>query len=386
MHNTLTLPEQCSDSQFYALILEQLSAKSPARLTKTLLELGGAQVLIENPNILSPLLKPEFTSAYREFLESPESAQIYQRAVETWHTLQHLNADVIALGSTNYPTLLSEIPDPPRVIYSKGNTTALHLPSLAIVGGRNCSSQGASNAHEFSKHLAANGLSIISGLALGIDTQAHSGALAGQGATIAVMATGIDQLYPAANRTLANDIIQNNGCVITEFPLGTKPMRGNFPKRNRIISGLSLGTLVVEAKLKSGSLITANTAIKQNREVFAIPGSIHNPMAKGCHQLIKTGAKLIECSQDIIDELQGALSTKYEELKKLQRENSNPSNQQQNTETDNPILNAIEFEKITVDELAEKTQQPIEQLQAELLMLELEGIISHVDGVIERKF
>jgi DNA processing protein len=260
------------------------------------------------------------------------------------------------------------------------------LPSLAIVGGRNCSSQGASNAHEFSKHLAANGLSIISGLALGIDTQAHSGALAGQGATIAVMATGIDQLYPAANRTLANDIIQNNGCVITEFPLGTKPMRGNFPKRNRIISGLSLGTLVVEAKLKSGSLITANTAIKQNREVFAIPGSIHNPMAKGCHQLIKTGAKLIESSQDIIDELQGALSTKYEELKKLQRENSNPSNQQQNTETDNPILNAIEFEKITVDELAEKTQQPIEQLQAELLMLELEGIISHVDGVIERKF
>ncbi|MCE2028089.1 DNA-processing protein DprA [Sessilibacter corallicola] len=387
MHTTLEPPSHCSTHQLYALILEQLAPKSPSRLTKTLRELGDAQALLENPSVLSPLLKPESFPSYREFLETPESAAITSHAFTTWEALQRLNTSVIPLGSPQYPTLLAEIPDPPKLLYCQGNPTALHLPAIAIVGGRNCTSQGAANAHDFSKHLAASGFCVVSGLALGIDTQAHLGALNGEGATVAVMATGIDQIYPAANRRLAEDIISKGGCVMTEFPLGAKPLRSSFPKRNRIISGLSLGTLVVEAKLKSGSLITANTAVKQNREVFAIPGSIHNPMAKGCHQLIKTGAKLVESSQDIIDELKGALSIKVEELNKLQINDTSTNLNKTETEQNNhPILAVIEFDSITVDELAEKTQLPIEQLQTEILMLELDGLISHIDGVIERKF
>lgn len=380
------LPESSfSNSQLAALLLEQLSFKSPTELIKQLCTHQNAEQLLKHPNDVFQLLKPDSAALFKAYINHSENSELLQCLSKTALRLQDLNANVIEFGSNNYPRLLAQISSPPPVLYTKGDTTALHLPNLAIVGGRNCSEQGTQNARAFAKHLATNGFVITSGLALGIDSAAHLGAMDGLGKTIAVMATGIDQIYPASNRALAEQIINRGGCLITEFPLGAKPLRSSFPKRNRIISGLSLGTLVVEAKIQSGSLITANTALKQNREVFAIPGSIHNPLAKGCHQLIKQGAKLVESSQDIIDELSGLLAEKHQELIELQQLNGNdPAPQLPLTPEQKLLLNTIGFESISIDLLAEKTQIPVEQLLVEILNLELDGLISHIDGRVER--
>jgi DNA processing protein len=218
----------------------------------------------------------------------------------TW--LSQPNNNLVTLEDTQYPKALLEIPDPPPLLYTKGDLALLNQPSIAIVGSRNASVQGEKNAEAFAKGLAEYGLCIVSGLALGIDGAAHRGALKANGATIAVVGTGMDIVYPAKHRDLAHQIAKR-GLIISEFPLGTPSRPQNFPKRNRIISGLSLGCLVVEANLQSGSQITARLSGEQGREVFAIPGSIHSPMSKGCHQLIKQGAKLVDCLQDIIEEL-----------------------------------------------------------------------------------
>lgn len=202
----------------------------------------------------------------------------------------------------DYPPLLREIPDPPVMLYVMGNRRVLSRPQLAIVGSRHPTPMGGENARAFAKSLAGAGLVITSGLALGIDGAAHRGAVEAGGKTIAVVGTGLDRVYPPRHRDLAHDIIRH-GALVSEFPLGTPPKPENFPARNRLISGLSLGTLVVEAALQSGSLITARLATEQGREVFAIPGSIHSPQSRGCHALIRQGAKLVETAQDILEEL-----------------------------------------------------------------------------------
>ena len=209
---------------------------------------------------------------------------------------------VIAPGSEDFPELLARIADPPAELYVAGDVEALHLPAIAIVGSRNPTEGGRRNAYAFARHLSRAGFCIVSGLALGIDTAAHRGALDGGGKTIAVLGHGIDRIYPPQNEALAKEIVAN-GAVCTEFPPGYPPRRENFPRRNRLISGLALGTLVVEAAKRSGSLISARLAGEQGREIFAIPGSIHNPMARGCHQLIRQGAKLVESADDILSEL-----------------------------------------------------------------------------------
>jgi len=212
----------------------------------------------------------------------------------------------LAFGDDAYPNLLQSIDDAPLLLATRGRFELLQDPQIAIVGSRHASKQGSIIAQDFAQHLSNQGLTITSGLALGIDTAAHQGGLKGIGKTIAVVATGLDRIYPAANQTLGRQIAEE-GVMVSEFPLGTKPLSYHFPKRNRIISGLSVGTLVIEAALKSGSLITAKTALNQGREVFAVPGSINNPQAKGCHQLIKQGAKLVESGQDILEELSAQL-------------------------------------------------------------------------------
>ena len=206
----------------------------------------------------------------------------------------------VAIGDERYPQLLEQISNPPLLLYVDGNAEILHLPALAIVGSRNPSKGGERNAFEFAQHLAGIGFTIVSGLAQGIDTAAHRGALAAGGRTIAFLGHGVDSVYPASNKALAEEIAAT-GALVSEFPLGTHPGREHFPQRNRLISGLSLGTLVVEAARRSGSLITARLAGEQGREVFALPGSIHNPLARGCHQLIRQGAKLVETSDDIVN-------------------------------------------------------------------------------------
>jgi len=224
-------------------------------------------------------------------------------AVET--ALEWAAADghaVLTLADGDYPQPLLQTPDPPALLYLRGRRELLALPALAMVGSRNATPQGVSNAEQFARAFSSAGLTIVSGLALGIDAAAHRGGLDGAGSTIAVLGTGADILYPQRNRALG-DRIAREGLIVSEFPLGTPPHGSNFPRRNRVISGLARGCLVVEAALASGSLITARCAAEQGREVFAIPGSIHSPHSKGCHALIKQGAKLVESAQDLLQEL-----------------------------------------------------------------------------------
>ena len=217
-----------------------------------------------------------------------------------WLSLE--NNFLVTLADSHYPKSLLEITDPPPVLYAKGKLELLNQPSIAIVGSRNATTQGKENAEAFAKGLSSYGLCIVSGLALGIDGAAHRGALQANGSTIAVAATGLDIVYPSKHLDLAHQIAKH-GLLISEFSLGETSKPENFPRRNRLISGLSLGCLVVEASLQSGSQITARLATEQGREVFVIPGSIHSPTSKGCHQLIKQGAKLVDNLQDIIEDL-----------------------------------------------------------------------------------
>ncbi|RUM90180.1 MAG: DNA-protecting protein DprA [Thiomicrospira sp.] len=286
---------------------------------------------------------------------------------------------ILTLEDASYPDLLKRISDPPILLYVRGDVSLLSEPQLAIVGSRNASKQGRLTAMDFAQYLASVGLTITSGLASGIDKAAHDGALQAeasnsdgmQGTTVAVVATGLDRVYPAANRELARQIAQN-GALVSEYPLGTKPMAHFFPQRNRIISGLSVGTLVVEAALKSGSLITARTAVEQDREVFAVPGSINNPQAKGCHQLIRQGAKLVESGQDILEELSAILQLSLNAPSNAQEASYNEKNKEEEPEN---LLRYIEFDPIGLDELAVLSKLPVSDIQSQLLMLELDGRI-----------
>jgi DNA processing protein len=233
-------------------------------------------------------------------LRAPVSAELARLIEATLRWRARPGHHVLALGEPGYPALLAQIPDPPLLLYIKGRVELLASPMLAIVGSRNASVQGKANAHAFAASLSGAGLCIVSGLALGIDTAAHEGALAGPGGTVAVVGTGPDLIYPARNRALC-ERIGAEGCIVSEYPLGTPPLPGNFPKRNRIISGLASGVLVVEAAAQSGSLVTARQAAEQGRDVFAIPGSIHASLAKGCHILIREGAKLIDTAADVLE-------------------------------------------------------------------------------------
>lgn len=277
---------------------------------------------------------------------------------------EQADCHIVTLADAAYPQLLLQTADPPSLLYVRGDVGLLNLPSLAIVGSRNATPQGNKTAEDFAKALAGEGLCIVSGLALGIDAAAHRGALNGKGKTIAVIGTGADRLYPARNKALAMEIAEH-GAIISEFPLGTPALAPNFPRRNRIISGLARGVLVVEAAPQSGSLITARLAGEQGREVFAIPGSIHSPVARGCHQLIKQGAKLVESAADVMEELGWQA----------------PPNQQASTILDDhPLLAALGHDPCTLDELAVRTELPTDQLLAQLLTLELDGRIAGLPG------
>lgn len=273
---------------------------------------------------------------------------------------------ILTLADTAYPAALLEIADPPNVLYVRGNAALLQQRGLGVVGSRNATPQGIQTAEIFARALAAAGLSIISGLALGIDAAAHRGALAAGGKTVAVIGTGADRLYPARNKELALAIAEH-GAIVSEFPLGTPAIAANFPRRNRIISGLARGVLVVEAAPESGSLITARLAAEQGREVFAIPGSIHSPVARGCHKLIKQGAKLVETAQDVLEEL-GSFTV-----------DSSPT-EPPPSDSETPVLSALGHDPCSLDDLLERTGYSTDQLLTELLMLELAGQLATLPG------
>jgi len=271
------------------------------------------------------------------------------------------------------------IPDPPVMLYALGQTAALQglkaEQSLAMVGSRNPTPQGQSNAREFARALAGSGLTIVSGMALGIDGAAHDGALQGASpqalATIAVVGTGLDRVYPRQHRELAHRIAQR-GLILSEYPLGTPPLNANFPKRNRLIAGLSQATLVVEAALQSGSLITAKQALEQGRDVLAIPGSIHSAQAKGCHALIKQGAKLVESAQDVLEELR--MPDPFAPVPLALAPTAAP------TETEDELLSAMGHDPVGLDALQARCGWPTARLQAQLLELELMGQVGRLPG------
>jgi DNA processing protein len=288
-------------------------------------------------------------------------------AVAGW--LQDPANQIVTLADLHYPQQLLQVPNPPALLYVKGRLDLLGRPALAIVGSRNATAQGEANAEAFARILSDAGLTIVSGLALGIDAAAHRGGLAGSASSVAVLGTGADIIYPARNRALAHELAER-GVLVSEFALGTRPIAANFPRRNRMISGLALGCLVVEAAAESGSLITARLANDQGREVFAIPGSIHSPLAKGCHALIKQGAKLVESAHDVLEELRWpahALSA------------PGPQNSPTDANT-RRLLDALGEDPCNRDTLAARSGLSAAEISVLLTQLELDGTVATLPG------
>ncbi len=309
------------------------------------------------------------------------AAEIDQR----W--LERPDRHLLTFNDPDYPALLRQIADPPAALWIAGDPSALWLPQLAVVGSRNASAGGLALAKDFSATLARSGLAITSGLALGIDGVAHQACLDAGGLTLAAVGHGPDQIYPRSHRALAERIIVD-GAVISEFPPGTAPRPGHFPRRNRIIAGLALGTLVVEAGLASGSLITARLASEAGREIFAIPGSIHNPLAKGCHRLIRDGAKLVESAQEIYAELTPLARQWADSLRAHLMESSCAPNSQSKAGTNDAmpdpeyatLIAALGFDPVSMDGLVERTGLTVNQLSSMLLKLELDGEVVATPG------
>lgn len=309
---------------------------------------------------LAQHLSAKQLDAWRAGPDSNQLAQTLEWLTEDGHHL-------LTWLDEDYPEQLREMADPPVLLYAMGRREMLGQNCLAIVGSRNATAQGEANAEAFAQVLSEAGITIVSGLALGIDAAAHRGGLKGAGSTVAVVGTGLDRVYPARNKALAHEIAEK-GLILSEFPLGTVSAPGHFPKRNRIISGLSHAVLVVEAALNSGSLITARLALEQGREVMAIPGSIHSPLSKGCHALIKQGAKLVESAQDIVEELAWPIMPL-----------SAPDAGQESQPAD-PLLQHLGFDPVSLDQLAERSGLTVEALSAKLLTLELEGSVTQLPG------
>ncbi len=289
--------------------------------------------------------------------------------------------DVVTLDDPRYPALLLETADPPLLLFTLGRVELLSAPGVAIVGSRNATPQGIDNARVFARFLSGYRLTVVSGLAMGIDGAAHEGALEGPGSTVAFVGTGLDRVYPAAHAALARRIAQQ-GLVASEYPLGTPPLADNFPRRNRLIAGIARGTLVVEAALESGSLISARLAVESGRDVFAIPGSIHSQQSQGCHRLIQEGAKLVERGEDVLREL------RLEPHERMPRATLSPPRPSLFASTphddaggpDGALRAALGHDPVTFDALAARTGMQTDQLAARLLELELAGVVERLPG------
>jgi DNA processing protein len=360
------------DAALFRAALGRLPRLTGAQVRNSIAQAGSLESLAALPlGTLSGLGWPSGAVAALRSLDAelPES----DLASCQRHSLQ-----LLAAGEPGYPDALLEIDSAPPLLYVRGQVAALSLPQLAIVGSRNPTGAGRASAREFAEHFARTGLTITSGLASGIDSAAHEGALAADSATIAVCATGLDSVYPGSNKQLADRIVAN-GALVSEFPPGTPPRPENFPQRNRLISGLSIGVLVVEAARRSGSLITARCAGDQGRDVFAIPGSIHSPQSHGCHQLIRTGAKLVESAQDVLEELRIPIQNQL--LTPVKSAAAKPGSGLVAMDKDFEILlHALGFAPASLDQLVARTGLATGPVASMLLMLELQGEIEVAPG------
>ena len=354
---------------YHWLALWHAPGVGPMRFTELLQRYPEPAQLFRQGNV-----DPDLGQALRDYLRQPDHA-----AVE--RDLAWLEADpqrhILTLDDARYPALLHDIPDRPPLLYLHGDIDLLDTPQLAMVGSRNPTATGSETAFDFARHLAAVGITITSGLALGVDAASHRGALKAKGSTIAVFGTGLDRVYPARHKALAHEIVAQGGLLVAEMPPGTPPLAGNFPRRNRIISGLSLGTLVVEAALRSGSLITARMAAEQGREVFAIPGSIHNPLARGCHRLIREGAKLVETAEDVLEELAPHLR---EALDRYENQSVAATTLEPLDAEYQHLLGCLGDEPTAVDTLVERSGLTAEAISSMLLLMELRGLVATAPG------
>jgi len=338
----------------------------PARVQRALLGAFGS------PGAIARARDDALAAAFASASAAPGALEAYRRGPRpallegTLAWLGKPGNHLVTLADESYPPPLLQVHDPPAVLYARGRIELLSRPAFAIVGSRNATPLGADDAREFAHALSDAGLTIVSGLALGIDAAAHRGGLAGASSSIAVMGTGADTFYPRRNRNLAEELAER-GCLLSELPLGTAPDKLNFPRRNRLISGLAKGVLVVEAALGSGSLITARAALVQGRDVFAIPGSIHATLSKGCHWLIKEGAKLVECADDVLLELG------------LPRSSGARSPRPAFSASD-ALLAALGSAPQSIDELAQRTGLEAATLAARLIRLEIEGTVQSIPG------
>ena len=343
------------------------SGVGPRALHKLLSELGDVATICSSSRAtLSRIVSDKVAAAIVTAPSSETQTKIDESLAWLAAAPEH---HLLTWAHPNYPKALLESGDAPSVLYAKGRLELLANPAIAMVGSRNCSQGGADTAEAFAQAFADRGVTVVSGMALGIDAASHVGALratnANSGSTIAVIGTGIDRVYPAKNKVLAHSIAER-GLIVSEYPLGTPPLAENFPKRNRVISGLSLGVLVVEASMNSGSLITARLAGDQSREVFAIPGSIHSTFHKGCHHLIKQGAKLVETAQDVLEE--------------LRMETGDSKAKEQAATAQTGLLQHIEHDPIDVDTLVLRSGLAVDQVVTELTILELSGSIEQLPG------
>jgi len=377
---------------FATLLLLRLPQFGSGRYRALTQQFGSAEQVITSPvQQLVGLLSPAARQLLLEYQHQGESSEIGRQVQQDIDYCRQHQVHIICAYQAEYPPLLRQITDPPMLLFVKGEPSCLRLPQIAIVGSRNATPAGVEHARQFARELAGGGVAVTSGLALGVDGAAHRGALAGNGKTIGVMGTGIDQLYPRQHIGLAEQMTASDGALVTELPLGTAPRPQHFPKRNRIISGLSMGVLVVEAALRSGSLITARLALEQNREVFAIPGSIHNPVCRGSHQLIKQGGCLVETAQDIIDQLDGQLAYQRDLL--TQQESQQEPQHQPDSSADNgrskvelsPTLEWLGFEPCTLDELVQRSGISSAELSTQLVQLELRGLVEQQAGRYQRR-
>jgi DNA processing protein len=343
------------------LRLEQAPGVGRATAARLLAAFGSPERIFgATPAELAALVTP----AQARSLAGPMPPELARLVEATLAWLAIPGNHLLTLSDAAYPALLANIPDPPLLLYIKGRIELLAAPALAIIGSRNASSQGKANARGFARTLSEAGLAIVSGLALGIDAAAHEGALAGAASTIAVVGTGADIIYPQGNTALARRIAQD-GCIVSEYALGTPPLAANFPRRNRVISGLAAGVLVVEAAARSGSLITAHLALEQGREVFAIPGSIHAALSKGCNQLIREGAQLVESAGEILQAM--CLSPLAGRLAPAA-----PAHEGEG------VLAALGADPVTLDTLLAGTDPGA--LHAQLLALEMAGLVERLPG------
>ena len=355
----------------WALMAQKIDLLKPSLLLKAVEVCGSFQSLF-NPrgSLAQSEIAPLLNRLAGQYQSKRCQLQAYCDQVHS--RVNDAGASIIPITSSEYPPLLREISTPPALIYLRGDGNVLHLPQLAIVGSRRMSRGGEQSARQWSSYLAASGFVITSGLATGIDGVAHRAAIeAANGKTVAVMATGIDQVYPGRHRRLADQIVANGGALVTEFCPQTQPLPGNFPRRNRIISGLSLGVLVIEAACKSGSLITARCALEQNREVFALPGSIHNPQARGCHQLIRDGAHLVERADEVAAELGAGLSRIAWHLPRPAPPEGEAGR----------LLQLLGYHPAGCDELCQSSGLPIQQINALLTELQMAGLVECRNGV-----